>query len=124
VAVPVGSDAHAFATVISNELSTLYGSSISAPADITYNTVGGFDNNTLFAKKSQQSTLKGGIFFYNTTTTTGGGQTLYSYNTLTNTRSPTSYFFLSTLAAQTILNNLLSSNIQIQVTNHPLPRTY
>jgi len=122
VVVPVGSDAAAFASTVSSQLSARYGSLISTIADTTATTVGGFDNTTLFSKKLQMPKLKGGIYFYNTTIPSGGN-TVYKYNTLVNTRSPTSYFFLPTLAAETIINNI-GSNIKIEVTNYPLPRTY
>jgi len=81
-----------------------------------------FDKNFVFPIKLAQKTLKGGIFFYQNTVT-NGSNTAYQFNNLIVTRGPTSSLFLSTLATESILQNL-GYNVSIQMTNHPLPRTY
>ena len=48
---------------------------------------------------------------------------MYDFTTLVQTRSPTSPLFLTTLAAETILNNN-GHPVTIQMSNDPLPRTY
>jgi hypothetical protein len=42
---------------------------------------------------------------------------------LVNTKSPTSPFFLENIATETILNQVLSKSVTIQMINHPMPRT-
>jgi hypothetical protein len=93
-------------------LSTKYGSLISAIPDSTSAAVGEFDYNTLYAKKLQMPKLKGGLYFYNNPILSGANN-IYKYNTLVNTRSPTSFFFLPTLAAEIFINKIASSNIKI-----------
>ena len=76
-------------------------------ADTTDITAATFDQNYLFPLKKNSKFLLGGIFF-DSTTTTAGSDTLYSFNSIVNTRVPTSFFFLQTLAAQSILNKDLA----------------
>ena len=77
---------------------------ISVKTDTTDTTAYDFDYNFLFPIKKSQNTLKGGIFFISGTSTNGGNN-LYEFNTLVQTRSPTSPLLLSSLATETILNN-------------------
>jgi ATP-binding cassette, subfamily A (ABC1), member 3 len=122
VLVPIGSDSSAFATSMQAALSTKYGSNIQVSVDSTDTTAGTFDYNFLFPKKLAQSFFKGGIFFVSTTPSSGGN-TFYQYTTLVNTRSPTSPFVLENLATETILNQVLTKAVTIQMTNYPMPRT-
>lgn len=121
VLIPISSSDTTFTTTMTSALSTKYGSSISVSSDTTHTTDSTFDQNYLFPIKKQQKTLKGGIFF---TKPASAADTTLQFTTLANTRSPTSYFFLQTLATETFVNQFLSKSISITVINHPLPRTY
>jgi ATP-binding cassette, subfamily A (ABC1), member 3 len=120
--VPVGSSNVPFLTSITNSLNTQYGSTIALNIDSTDTTSSTFDQSYLFPIKKAQSTLKGGLFFL--PSTVSGGNTLYPFYSLVVTRSPTSYFFLPCLAAQSIINSQFTKSITITVANHPLPLTY
>lgn len=103
VVVPIGSDVTATTTTLSTNLNTKYGSLISVKADTTDTTESNFDYNFLFPIKKSQASLKGGIFF-TSATVANGANTMYEFRTLVQTRSPTSPLFLSSLAAETIMN--------------------
>lgn len=103
-------------------LNTKYGSQISLSVDSTNTVAADFDKNFLLPIKKSQTTLKGGLFFL--PSTVEGANTVYPFYSLSVTRSPTSYFFLPTIAAQALINHVFSKNIQITVANHPLPLTY
>ena len=120
--IPIGSDTEGFSKTMSGLLSSNYGQ-INVAVDSTSTVPADFDKNFLYPKKSALKTLKGGIFFY-TNTATSGGNTLYRFNTLVSTRTPSSPLFLTNLATETILRNLGYTSASIQGINHPLPRTY
>lgn len=92
--MPINSATTTFTNAIATNLNTKYTSKISVSSDLTNSIEADFDKNYLYPLKLQQKTLKGGIFFVDP----AGGFPL-KYTTLINTRSPTSYFFLPTLAA-------------------------
>jgi ATP-binding cassette, subfamily A (ABC1), member 3 len=95
--VPVGSSDAALLTLTTNKLTTIYGSKISLQSDAIDTTAANFDQLYLSPIKKSQSTLKGGLFFK--PSVTSGANTIYEYYSLVSTRSPTSFFFLPTLAA-------------------------
>jgi len=121
--IPIGSDTTGFSTTMSGILSSNYGSQINVAVDSASTIPADFDKNFLFKKKLAVKTLKGGIFFY-TNTVTSGSNTLYRFNTLVSTRTPSSSLFLTNLATETILRNLGYTAASIQGLNHPLPKTY
>jgi hypothetical protein len=102
-------------------ISNLYGSKVQVTTDSSQTTASSFDKNILLPLRLSTKTLKGGIFF-DSSTTSASGATLYSYTTLVNTRTQESPFFLASIATEAILNNL-GHNVNIQVTNYPLPRS-
>jgi ATP-binding cassette subfamily A (ABC1) protein 3 len=120
VVIPVGSDNSAFASSMQASISSKYGSKVSVLSDTTNTVATDFDKNFLFPIKKSQATLKGGIFFVQT----AAGSTPYPYNTLVQTRSPTSPIFLSSLASETFMNQVLGRSVTISTYNHPMPRTY
>ena len=122
VVIPIGSDVSATATTLQTSLISKYGSNVNVYIDSTDTTASNFDYNFLFPIKKSQDSLKGGIFFVSSTST-NGGNTIYEFNTLVQTRSPTSPLFLSSLAAETIMNKN-GYPVTIEMSNHPLPRTY
>lgn len=109
VTVPIGSDNSVLLGNLATSLTTKYGSSISLNVDSTDTTPNDFDYNYLFPRKKGQATLKGGIYFLDSVVE--GANTVYPFYSLCITRSPTSYFFLPTLASQTIINKQFSKNI-------------
>ena len=122
VLIPIGSDLNSFATTAQTTISTRYGNAVTVEADTTNTAVGNFDLLFLFPKKLSIATMKGGVFF-SSSTVTNGSNTLYEYYTIVNTRSPTSPFFLENIATETILNQVLSQAVTIEMSNHPMPRT-
>lgn len=120
VVIPVGSDNAAFASSMQTAISSKYGSKVSVVADTTNTAASSFDQYYLFPIKKSQTTLKGGIFFVQT----AGASSTYPYNTLVQTRSPTSPIFLNSLASETFLNQVLGKSVTISTYNHPMPRTY
>jgi hypothetical protein len=95
VVIPIGSADTAYSGRIKTKISA--DSLINVLQDTTETTAANFDYNFLFPKKLQQKTLLGGLYF--TAKTTVGPNSIYAFNTITNTRSPTSYLYLQTLAA-------------------------
>lgn len=122
VIVPVAStDAtFTFSNDMKVEMEGNYPTKLSALSDTTHTVITDFDQLFLYPKKLSTKTLKGGIFFKQAVNT----DTVYEFSTLVNTRSPTSYFFLPALAAETILNKVEGKSVSITVINHPMPRTY
>lgn len=116
-----GSDA-AIRSAVNTEINNRYGSLISTTVDTTDTTTTNFDFNILFPLKKAQSTFKGGVFF--DLSATSGGDTFHQFTTVVNTKGPTSFYFLQTLAAQSYINSQFSKSITIDVLNYPLPRTY
>jgi hypothetical protein len=98
VVIPIASTDPTY-TSFSTYLSGIHGSDISVSRDPTNSNAGDFDQNYLFPLKKQQKTLKGGIFFKKSTL----GDTAFEFTTLVNTRSPTSFFFLQTLATEAMI---------------------
>jgi cytoskeletal protein RodZ len=123
VVIPIGSDNSVYANNLQSALNTKYGSNVDVQVDSTNTAVGNFDQNFLLPKKLASSKLKGGLFFLNGPTASGGDN-LYEFYTLVNTRSPTSPLLLTTLASETILNQVFSKSVTIELTNDPMPRTY
>ncbi|MFM7856536.1 MAG: hypothetical protein ACKO96_32595, partial [Flammeovirgaceae bacterium] len=96
-------------------MNTRYPSSISVLDDTTpAQTAVNFDKNFLLPKKVSR-TFKGGIYF----TSAVASDASYSFRQIVHTRTPTSSLFLQTLAAQTLINSLLSKSISITVINSP-----
>lgn len=122
VVIPIGSDNAGYLSTLSTGISSKYGSKVSVRADSTDTTAATFDYNYLLPIQKQQSTLLGGIFFENALNT----DPIFKFNTLVSTRTPTSVFYLQTLAAETILINVLGkpASTSITVISYPLPRTY
>lgn len=101
-------------------MNTRYSSAISVLDDTTAaQTAINFDKDFLLPKKVSR-TFKGGIYFTPAVT----ADATYSFRQIVNTRAPTSSLFLQTLAAQTLINSMLSKTINITVVNSPMPRTY
>ncbi len=98
-----------------------YGSRITVLKDTSPNTAINFDQNFLFPKKISKKFFPGGIFYNGQSTLSG--DTIYEYTTFVNTRIPTSYLYLPTLAAQTYINQITNKNIDITVVNAPFLRT-
>jgi hypothetical protein len=78
-------------------LNTKYGSKVNVVKDTTSTTAVTFDQSFLLPKKTSVKFLMGGIFFNGQTTLSG--DTIYEFTTVANTKIPTSYFYLQTLAA-------------------------
>lgn len=112
VVIPVGSNPTSYASTVGGDISTKYGTKVSVQEDSTDSTAATFDKNFLLPKKQAQTTLLGGLFFQQSSTASGSN-TIYTYNTVANTRTPTSPLFLSTLASQTIINQQFSKAITI-----------
>lgn len=93
VIVPISSTDTTYTPTYASHLSGLH-SEISVSTDTTYSTAATFDQNYLFPIKQQQKTLKGGIFFKKPAL----ADTTIEFTTLVNTRSPSSFFFLQSLA--------------------------
>jgi len=70
--------------------------------DTSSTTAINFDQNYLFPRKKNGQFLLGGLFFQSALVTSGS-DSLHSFNSIVNTRIPTSFFYLQTLAAQSIL---------------------
>jgi hypothetical protein len=121
VVVPIGADNTTFVNSMQSLLTSKYGSYVSVKSDTSHTTASTFDQSYLYPIKLSQTTLKAGIFFY-TNSTTSGSNTIYQFNTLVQTRSPTSPLFSSSLAAETILNQL-GYPVTVQMNNYPLPLT-
>lgn len=94
VLVPIGSTDTTYTPTFAGYLTGNYGSEISVPSDPTNTAPANFDQYYLFPIKTQTKTLKGGIFFKKP----ANGDTILEFTTLVNTRGPTSFFFLQTLA--------------------------
>jgi hypothetical protein len=122
VVVPIGSDNSGYVLLMNTSISSKYSSKVSVQSDTSDTTDTTFDQNFLLPKKIAQKTLLGGIFFMQSSSVSGSN-TIYTYNTLVNTRSPTSPIFLGSLASETIINQQFSKSITIQTSNAPLPRT-
>jgi hypothetical protein len=99
VVVPIGSTDITYTPTFAGYLSGNYGSDISVSSDTTYSLAANFDQNYLLPLKLQQETLKGDIFFKKP----AAADTILEFTTLVNTRSPTSFFFLQTLATEAMI---------------------
>ena len=77
-----------------------------------------FDHSFLLPLKKEDITFKGGIYF---TPPLFG---FHSYKALVNTRSPTSFLTVQTLAMQTYMNYLSGKKSTITIVNAPLPKTF
>lgn len=97
VTLPIGSSNAALLTSMTTELTTLYGAKVSLSSDTTNTVVADFDRLFLSPIKKAQPKLKGGLFFL--PSAASGGNTIYEYYSLVVTKSPTSAFFLPSLAA-------------------------
>jgi hypothetical protein len=120
VLVPIGSTDVTYTPTLAVYLSGNYGSDISVSSDTTNNLPAIFDQSYLLPLKKQQATLKGGIFFKKPAV----ADTTLEFTTLVNTRSPTSFFFLQTLATEAMIEEVSGNPVKINVVNYPLPRTY
>lgn len=103
-------------------MNTRYGSNIAVQQDTADTTLANYDLNYLFPLKKNITTFKGGIFY--DAPTTSSGKNYHRISSLVNTRGPTSFYFLQTLAAQSYINTQFGKSITIDLVNYPMPRTY
>jgi hypothetical protein len=108
---------------MNSNLVSRYGSQLNISIDATHTTADTFDENFLLPIKLSEITLKGGIFFYENIATTPSSNKIWKYNSLVNTRSPSSPLILCILATEARMR-ALGYPVNITMTNHPLPRTY
>ena len=99
-----------------------YGLQMSLLKDLSSSNRYDFDEKFLLPKKSTINYLMGGIFFEGQSTLSG--DTVYSFTTITDTITPTACLYLQTLAAETVINQILGSDLSVTVSNSPLPFTY
>lgn len=104
VTYPIGSSDATLRGNVKNALLKSYGAKINIKEDTTDNSALNFDKNYLFPIKQGQKTLKGGAYFEPIGAPTGSGNTLHQYTAVVNTRSPTSFYSIQTVAAQAYIN--------------------
>ena len=97
-------------------------SQITVDKDTASATTVNFDKNFLFPLKSSVNFFLGGVNYIGSSAV--GGDTVYEYTVITNTKIPTSYFYLMSLSAETYINQLTGKSISITVINAPMPRTF
>jgi len=114
VIIPIGSDSSAYLTSMASEMRTRGGSNMDISEYTTGSTPVDFDKNHLFSLKKSSKLSLGGIF-YESTPTTVAGKTIYTFNSVVNSRVPTSFFYLQTLAAQSIINKDLSPTSPVSI---------
>ena len=123
VVVPLSWDAADEGTLsdLKTIIETNYGSDFDVqryqqPTDID------FDSNELFELKQDDEKLKGGIYFDTISTVNTVDQV--PFTSIFNTKSPTSFVTVQTLAAETYMNKIVGSGTStITVVNNPFPRT-
>ncbi len=119
--IPIGAYDAATLTSMQAKLVARYGSTIKITTDTSSTNNNDFDRNFLLPKKKSVNFLLGGIYFGPTGSVTT--DTTYEFTSVVNTRAPTACMFLQTMAAETYINHIRSSNISITVAQNPFPLT-